>query len=73
MTIDHILFNKRKYYPFIENPTGHYVISGGNGIGGISGNISIEFKISKDGKLSVTSAEGGEGEIPIENLKINKY
>lgn len=73
MTVDHLIFNKLKCYPFIENPTGHYVISGGNGIGGGFGSISIHFEISKDGKLSVTRAEGGEGEIPIENLTINKY
>lgn len=61
------------YYPFTENPTGHYVISGGNGIGSFAGSISISFEISKDGKLSVTRAEGAEGEIPIKNLTVNKY
>ena len=73
MAIDHLVFNKLKYYPFIENPTGHYEFSGGNGTGGGLGSISIHFEISKDGKLSVARAEGGEGEIPIENLTINKY
>lgn len=55
--IDHLLFNRQKYYPFAKNPTGHYVItvkspyvSYGKGIS------TIDLTISKDGSIAITKA-----------------
>ena len=62
----------KTYYPFAKNPSGKYIINGLNGIGGLAGYIEIHFTISKDGKLTVTNAEGGEGDIPVGNLGIKK-
>lgn len=72
MAIDHLRFNQTKYYPIAQSITGNYTISGGNGVGGGLGSIEIKFKITQDGKLILTYASGGEGEIDLENMYIER-
>lgn len=70
--IDHLIFNQTKYYPIAQSITGNYTIYGGNGIGGALGYIEIKFKITQDGKLTLTYASGGEGEIDLKNMYIER-
>lgn len=71
--IDHLLFNKTKFFPLEKSVIGSYVITGGNGIGGALGSIEIHFKITPDGKLTVTYAKGGEGTIDVSDLDVRHY
>lgn len=69
---DSVNIDGKNYYPFVENPSGQYEISGAGS--NDDSYVDIKFTISKDGKLTVDLAVGGSGSssIPNTDLKIKK-
>ena len=58
------------YYPFAENPSGEYTISGV--FGDDITPLSIDFTISKNGKLTVNSVSVSSDKGPLESADIEK-
>ena len=67
---DSVNIDGKNYYPFAENPSGKYDISGLTGSNYIQ--VDIHFTISKDGKLTINSTSVGSGAEPLTDISIKK-
>ncbi|AYE61453.1 hypothetical protein BC335_0965 [Lactobacillus helveticus] len=70
---DSVNVDGKTYYPFVENPSGQYKITGTDAN---YNPLEIDFTISKDGKLTVTWSNNfvwqGTRSKPFDDLKVTK-